>query len=257
MQADAAVQLGYISGHLVTALLSATVGYWIVFRTKMRARHLYGVYALSNVVWSLVSAAAVAAPAGPALSGLWAVWFAVPIVSVLCLVAFASAFTELLALSRAGKDIAEPETVSLKTVVRNSWDAVQPDGTDLDLRVPETATVDADRDRLLNVFENLFRNAREHNEPPLMIRVGLLDSASATGANESVAGFYITDDGDGIPDGEREAIFDHGYTTNRNGTGFGLSIVKEIVEAHDWVISIRDSEDGGARFEVVDVEFGD
>lgn len=159
--------------------------------------------------------------------------------------------TDLLALSRAGKDIDSPETVSLHTVVQNSWDSVQPEGTDLDLCVPQNSTVDADRERLQTVFENLFRNAREHNEPPLTIRVGLLDGVVADGDNGSAIGFFVADSGDGIPVAEREVVFEHGYTTNRNGTGFGLSIVKEIVTAHGWSISICDSENSGTRFEVV------
>ena len=34
------------------------------------------------------------------------------------------------------------------------------------------------------------------------------------------------------------------------GTGFGLAIVRQIVEAHDWSITVTDSESGGARFEI-------
>jgi signal transduction histidine kinase len=158
--------------------------------------------------------------------------------------------SDLLALSRAGQEIDDPETVSLAGVVGESWDKVQPDRTDLDLCVPEPATVDADRDRLMNVFENLFRNAREHNEPPLIVRVGVLESATGGDDSESVAGFYIEDDGDGIPAEEHEYVFDHGYTTNIDGTGFGLSIVKEIVKAHGWSISVCESDAGGARFDV-------
>lgn len=54
---------------------------------------------------------------------------------------------------------------------------------------------------------------------------------------------------------ERETIFDAGYSTREDGTGFGLSIVHRIVEAHDWEIRVTDGEDGGARFEITSVEF--
>jgi PAS domain S-box-containing protein len=158
--------------------------------------------------------------------------------------------TDLLALSRAGQSIETAETMSLAAVATASWDTVETDGADLDLRVPENATVSADRDRLMNVFENLFRNAREHNEPPLGIRVGVLDSATADDDSESLAGFFVEDDGDGIPEAERDEIFDHGYTTNTDGTGFGLSIVEGVVEAHGWSLSLCEGEDGGARFEI-------
>jgi nitrogen fixation/metabolism regulation signal transduction histidine kinase len=48
--------------------------------------------------------------------------------------------------------------------------------------------------------------------------------------------------------------FEAGYTTSKRGTGFGLSIVKQVVEAHGWEISITESTEGGARFEVTDVD---
>lgn len=71
-------------------------------------------------------------------------------------------------------------------------------------------------------------------------------------ADES--GFYIEDDGSGISEEHRSKIFDSGFTTNRGGTGFGLSIVKEIVDAHGWTIMLADSDSGGARFEITGVE---
>lgn len=46
-------------------------------------------------------------------------------------------------------------------------------------------------------------------------------------------------------------------STSDNGTGFGLRIVKQIVNAHGWDITITDSEDGGARFEITGVEITD
>jgi len=39
-----------------------------------------------------------------------------------------------------------------------------------------------------------------------------------------------------------------------DGTGFGLAIVTDIVEAHGWQISVADSDEGGTRFEISDVE---
>ena len=165
--------------------------------------------------------------------------------------------SDLLELSRVGRNVNEPETVALATVAMVSWDGVETDGTELDLRVSERTTIRADRSRLMNVFENLFRNAIEHNDPPLSVRVGVLDGATTDDAGESPTGFFVEDDGDGIPEHKRDEIFDHGYTTNTDGTGFGLSIVEEIVEAHGWSISHDTGRDGGARFEITSVEFPD
>ena len=63
-------------------------------------------------------------------------------------------------------------------------------------------------------------------------------------------GFFVADDGPGIPPADREAVFDAGYSTNDGGTGFGLSIVQEIVDAHGWRVAVTESADGGARFEI-------
>ncbi|MFC6725100.1 ATP-binding protein, partial [Halobium palmae] len=61
-------------------------------------------------------------------------------------------------------------------------------------------------------------------------------------------GFFVRDDGPGIPPEVRTRAFDRGYTTRDEGTGFGLAIVKTIAEAHGWEIEAVDAE--GARFEV-------
>ncbi|MFB6223316.1 MAG: ATP-binding protein [Haloarcula sp.] len=44
-------------------------------------------------------------------------------------------------------------------------------------------------------------------------------------------------------------MFEHGYTTSEDGTGYGLAIVTEVAEAHNWTVTATESDDGGARFE--------
>lgn len=50
-------------------------------------------------------------------------------------------------------------------------------------------------------------------------------------------------------------MFDTGYSTSQEGTGLGLNIVKQVVEAHGWRIRVADGTDGGARFEITNVDF--
>ncbi|QGX93708.1 sensor histidine kinase [Haloplanus rallus] len=63
-------------------------------------------------------------------------------------------------------------------------------------------------------------------------------------------GFYVADDGRGIPTGERETVFKPGYSTMAGGTGLGLAIVERIIVAHDWNITLTAADCGGARFEI-------
>jgi signal transduction histidine kinase len=52
-------------------------------------------------------------------------------------------------------------------------------------------------------------------------------------------------------------VFEAGYSTNEDGTGFGLRIVEQVANAHGWEVAITESEQGGARFEITGVEFAD
>ena len=61
----------------------------------------------------------------------------------------------------------------------------------------------------------------------------------------------IEDDGKGIPDEKKEEIFDKGYTTDKErGTGLGLYLVKMILKKYLGNIEVKDSELGGARFDI-------
>ncbi|QHS17695.1 PAS domain S-box protein [haloarchaeon 3A1-DGR] len=149
---------------------------------------------------------------------------------------------DLLTLARQGESIGETERVDLAAVAAAAWEHV--DGPDATLSVETEATVEADPDRLQQLLENLFRNAVEHGPSDVRIVVGDLPDG---------AGFYVADDGPGIPEPDRERVFESGYTTREDGTGFGLAIVAEIVEAHGWEIAATEGEAGGARFEITGV----
>ena len=109
----------------------------------------------------------------------------------------------------------------------------------------ETATVQADKDRLSQVFENLFRNAVKHGGDSVTITVGRIED-----------GFYVADDGPGIAEENQAQVFDDGFTQSDDGTGFGLAIVRRICEAHDWQADVNTSESGGARFEFTGANIG-
>jgi len=146
----------------------------------------------------------------------------------------------ILMLAKQGRSVDETQPVDLGACASQSWETV---GTaDATLVIETAETIDADESRLRQLFGNLFRNAVEHGGDDVTVTVGDLDD-----------GFYVADDGPGIPASERSRVFESGHTSTEDGTGFGLSIVEEIVDAHDWAIAVTESDDGGARFDVTDV----
>ena len=151
---------------------------------------------------------------------------------------------DVLTLAADGVDIRDLEPVALDSVAHDCWDTVATAEATLDIETDRT--IRADRSRLRQVLSNLMRNAVLHGGSDVTVRVGA-----------TAAGFYIADSGTGIPDDERGDIFDSGYTTSSEGTGFGLSIVNQVVDGHDWELELSESASGGARFDITGVEFED
>jgi PAS domain S-box-containing protein len=154
-----------------------------------------------------------------------------------------SIIDDVLTLARHGQSVDETAPVSLGGLVERCWNHV--DTSEATLSVDSDLPFRCDRGRTSQLLENLIRNSVEHAGPDVTITVGQLDDGD---------GFYVEDDGPGIPDSERKSVFEHGYTTTQDGTGFGLNIVAEIAEAHGWSVSVTDGSDGGARFEFTGVD---
>ena len=151
---------------------------------------------------------------------------------------------DTLTLAQEGETVDTFEPVALPRLIESCVAVTE--ATPATVKVDAECRLLADPDRLAHVIENLCQNAVDHGRSDVTIRIGTIDS-----------GFYVADDGPGIPADEREAVFESGYTTAKEGTGLGLRIVKQIVEAHGWEIEITDSESGGARFEITGVSFAD
>jgi signal transduction histidine kinase len=151
---------------------------------------------------------------------------------------------DLLELARGGETVGEPEPVALTDVAERSWETVAT-GSAL-LETHATRTAQADRSRLQELFENLYRNSVEHGDDDVTVSVGEMDD-----------GFYVADTGPGIPESEREEVFEAGYSTSDGGTGFGLRIVEQVADAHGWEVAATESERGGVRFEFTGVEKGE
>jgi len=188
---------------------------------------------------------------------------------------------DLLVLARDGTVVAETEPLALEAVATESWRAVPTDNGRL--QVETDAVVEADPDRLRQLFENLFRNAVEHSStsprssstPEDAVEHGSTSPGSSSTDDETASdpdvtvtvealenGFAVEDDGPGIPADERDRVFESGYSTAEEGTGLGLAIVDRISDAHGWEVTLvsgadegsESSESDGARFEVTGVE---
>jgi len=180
-----------------------------------------------------------------------------------------------LALARGGHKVTDPTSVDIESVADSAWQTAG--SADARLTVETTAEIEADEDRLTRLFENLFRNSVEHGSTSNRTQSG--DSvehgstSNRTQSGDSVEhgstdnrtaaeqaeltitvgviddGFYVEDDGVGVPVDNREQLFEAGKTANGSGSGLGLAIVRRIAEAHGWEVTLTDSTSGGARFE--------
>ncbi|WP_436925855.1 GAF domain-containing protein [Halosimplex amylolyticum] len=158
--------------------------------------------------------------------------------------------TDLLSLARQGATVDEREQADLDALVDQAWATVNaPAATLRTDRVPESdatdgalGAIECDPSRVRQLLENLFRNAVEHGGADVTVTVG-----------RTADGFFVADDGPGVPADSREEIFDVGFSTDDRGTGFGLNIVEQIARAHGWDVSVGESADGGARFEFTGV----
>ncbi|WP_435334441.1 sensor histidine kinase [Haloarchaeobius sp. TZWWS8] len=183
---------------------------------------------------------------------------------------------DALSLARSKQGTMDPYGVDLRSAALEAWETVD---TDVAVLAVETSRhIEADRSRLLTVLENLYRNAVEHGstgdqtassdtvEPERLSGAG----RSTSGANGSddgdradrpirvtvgdlPDGFFVEDDGIGIPETARGQVFEAGNTSRTDGTGLGLAIVEQAAEAHGWSVSLVEGTDGGARFEFAGV----
>ena len=141
-------------------------------------------------------------------------------------------------------DTVDPDEIAFEPVVQSAWETVHTRGATLSFDMPAETVIEADRRRLQRALENLFRNSIEHGGEAVTVRIGRAD-----------AGFFVADDGPGIPPEDRASVFDNGFTTAEEGTGLGLAIVRRTAQAHGWTVTATESESGGARFEFGNVSF--
>jgi len=226
----------------------------------------------------------------------------------------ATLIDDLLALGREGETVLDIEPVDLESVARACWDTVGEPDASLVVETDATVRADRRRLQQLleNLVGNSVEHgstrpvsqARQDTDGTRSADPAVADApddavedgstTSRPQADESVqgnpsdpavtvtvgtladeSGFYVADDGPGIPEAQRDDVFSSGFSTSEDGTGFGLSIVEHVADAHGWSVHVTDHESGdgtderdgsgtretdrspGARFEITGIDVTD
>jgi PAS domain S-box-containing protein len=163
--------------------------------------------------------------------------------------------TDLLFIAEvdAGKLTLERNRVQLGDVAGESVEAASPHARaaeiELNLDADDHLVVDGDRTRLAQVFDNLISNAIKFTPAGGRIDVHVFRS-------DAVAVVEVSDTGSGIPEDEREHLFERFFRASGairaavQGTGLGLAIVGAIAASHGGTVSCERADGGGAKFRV-------
>lgn len=135
----------------------------------------------------------------------------------------------------------------VRTVIETVKSRRKNAATEFRNRVPEDVEALADPRRLEQILLNLVDNGAKFSGPRGTVEIGAAVDAQ-------VLRLVVEDDGPGIPEEYREAVFtrffrvDKGRTREAGGTGLGLAIVKHLVKLHRGTVRVEERNGGGARF---------
>jgi len=156
--------------------------------------------------------------------------------------------TDLLDLDRLTRGVVEPERhdvdlIALTTRVIEQMEL--PEGA-VDLHAPQELLWPVDGSQVERIVENLIGNARKHapTDRPVTVRIR---------ANREVVTISVEDRGPGVPDADKERIFQpfaRGQNATSAGTGVGLSLVAQFAAVHGGRAWVEDRAGGGATFNV-------
>jgi len=143
-----------------------------------------------------------------------------------------------LLLAKTGEIIGEFENINLNDLLKDLFEKIKSLQKDLIIEKEKLPTVLGDKEKLYQVFENLFMNIIKHSQAK-KLRI-------YSEVKESNILIYIEDDGKGMNKITQEKII-RAWETKRYTT-FGLMIVKKIIEAHKGTISFKSKEKQGTTF---------
>jgi len=144
---------------------------------------------------------------------------------------------DVLYITKSNTDELNKQNITLKSIANECWKNLNVKNSELKINTDKI--ISQNKKLSSRLFENLFKNSIEHGGDNVRITIGGTKN-----------GFYVEDNGTGIPKNKRGKIFNQNYSTSETGEGLGLSIVEHVCDAHGWTISITESKTGGARFEI-------
>ncbi|MBD3405323.1 MAG: PAS domain S-box protein [Candidatus Lokiarchaeota archaeon] len=134
-------------------------------------------------------------------------------------------------LADAGEVIGKETITSLEEIVKISAQGIVPEN--IDIVIGELPNVLCDKEKVIQIIQNILRNAVEHGEPTEITFISK--------EKESGVDILIQNNGHPISEDIADKLFLERVTTKKDG-GFGLSIVKKLIEAHEWSITLDDSK---------------
>jgi signal transduction histidine kinase len=161
-----------------------------------------------------------------------------------------SAVTQILEYARPTPLLKVP--VALAEIVESAWRTLAPELGEQGASVRKDFEADlppvlADGERLRGVLINLIRNSLEATSERQGAEIRLFVRRAGRSEQEVV----VEDNGPGIPDDEKEAVFEPFRSSKKSGTGVGLALSLKVIREHGGRIQVEDAPGGGARFRVL------
>jgi signal transduction histidine kinase len=157
---------------------------------------------------------------------------------------------DLLELSRVGRLMNPPEDIPFIDVINEAIDRVRGHLDEVNAIIEvqrDFPTINGDRERLIEVVQNLIENAVKYAKPKVNPRIEV--GSSISGKDGKVI-FYVRDNGIGVDPEYYDRIFGlfNKLDPHSEGTGIGLSLVKRIIEVHNGRVWVESEKGKGATF---------
>jgi len=158
------------------------------------------------------------------------------------------------AASHRGGDDESSTTFPLATLVEDVWDHLSTGEAELVVEIPDDYLVHAQKTEVRGVFEGLLEDAIEHDQPASTadgesVQPPATDVTVTVGLTED-GGFYLADDGPGVPELELDAHADPDAITDADSPISGLALVERIVMRNNWSVTVTDGAETGPRVEI-------